>query len=386
MIQSIELKNFKSIKKKNFPLRNLNVLLGLNGQGKSSFIQSLLVLRQSGKLEQGELKLNGGENGLINIGTTKDALYQYSKNDDLSINIEFDDGKKYLLEYEYKIDADVFKQKNLKKNIYGEAEESIDKKQSLFNSNFQYLNAQRIEPKSINITSYSSVVEANSIGKYGQYTAHYIELRANDPVVFENVLHKDSTSVDPFTGQTIVNNTLINQINLWLGEISPGVSVQTTKISSDYVLLEYVFKQPTYGNTNKYKLENVGFGISYALHVVTALLTARPGQLIIIENPESHIHPRGQAEMGKLIARLAQNDVQIIVETHSDHILNGIRVGVKEQKLDKERAIVFYFEKVVETTEQYSKITNIKIDENGELSEYPAGLLDEWSNQLLKLL
>lgn len=386
MIQSIELKNFKSIKKKNFKLRNLNVLLGLNGQGKSSFIQSLLVLRQSDKLEQGELKLNGGENGLINIGTTKDALYQYSKNDDLSINIEFDEGKKYQLEYEYKIDADVFKQKNLKKNIYGEAEESIDKKQSLFNSNFQYLNAQRIEPKSINITSYSSVVEANSIGKYGQYTAHYIELRANDPVVFENVLHKDSTSVDPFTGQTIVNNTLINQINLWLGEISPGVSVQTTKISSDYVLLEYVFKQPTYGNTNKYKPENVGFGISYALHVVTALLTARPGQLIIIENPESHIHPRGQAEMGKLIARLAYNDVQIIVETHSDHILNGIRVGVKEQKLDKERAIVFYFEKVVETTEQYSKITNIKIDEKGELSEYPAGLLDEWSNQLLKLL
>lgn len=386
MIQSIELKNFKSIKKKNFPLRNLNVLLGLNGQGKSSFIQSLLVLRQSDKLEQGELKLNGGDNGLINIGTTKDALYQYSKNDDLSIIIEFDNGKKHQMDFEYKIDADVFKQKNLKKNIYNEVEESIDKNQSLFNSDFQYLNAQRIEPKSINITSYSNVVEANNIGKYGQYTAHYIELRANDPVVFENILHKDSTIVDSFTGKTIINNTLINQINLWLGEISPGVNVRTTKISSDYVLLEYVFKQPTYGNTNRYKPENVGFGISYALHVVTALLTARPGQLVIIENPESHIHPRGQAEMGKLIALLAQNDVQIIVETHSDHILNGIRVGVKEKKLDKDRAIVFYFEKVVEATEQYSKITNIKLDKNGELSEYPAGLLDEWSNQLLKLL
>jgi predicted ATPase len=290
------------------------------------------------------------------------------------------------LDFEYKIGADVFKQKNLKKNIYGEVEESIDKNQSLFNIDFQYLNAQRIEPKSINITSYSNVVDANNIGKYGQYTAHYIELRANDPVVFENVLHKDSITIDSFTGKTIVNNTLINQINLWLGEISPGVSVVTTKISSDYVLLEYEFKQPTYGNTNRYKPENVGFGISYALHVVTAILTARPGQLIIIENPESHIHPRGQAEMGKLIALLAQNEVQIIVETHSDHILNGIRVGVKEQKLDKNRAIIFYFEKVVEATEQYSKITNIKLDENGELSEYPAGLLDEWSNQLLKLL
>ena len=62
MINKIAIKNFKSIKDKSFPLRNLNILLGLNGQGKSCFIQSLLVLRQSEKLEQGELKLNGGEN------------------------------------------------------------------------------------------------------------------------------------------------------------------------------------------------------------------------------------------------------------------------------------------------------------------------------------
>jgi len=386
MINKIAIKNFKSIKDKSFPLRNLNILLGLNGQGKSSFIQSLLVLRQSEKLEQGELKLNGGENGLINIGTTKDALYQYSNNDDLSISIEFDEGKTCQLDYEYKIDADVFKQKNLNKNVYGDVEEVIDKNQSLFNNNFQYLNAQRIEPKSINITSYSNVVDASNIGKYGQYTAHYIELRANEEVIFENILHKDSTIVDPITGKVFVNKTLINQINLWLGEISPGVNVRTTKISSDYVLLEYVFNQPTFGNTNRYKPENVGFGISYALHVVTALLTARPGQLIIIENPESHIHPRGQAEMGKLIALLAHNDIQIIVETHSDHILNGIRVGIKDSPELRKRTILFYFKKLVTNNEQYSQITDITIDKNGTLSDYPENLLDEWSNQLSQLI
>jgi predicted ATPase len=59
MIQSLEIKNFKSIKSKFFHLRNLNVLLGLNGQGKSSFIQTLLLLRQSDKLNEGILKLNG---------------------------------------------------------------------------------------------------------------------------------------------------------------------------------------------------------------------------------------------------------------------------------------------------------------------------------------
>lgn len=381
MIKSIELKNFKSIKKKNFQLRNLNVLLGLNGQGKSSFIQSLLVLRQSEKLSQGELKLNGGENGLVNIGSTKDALYQYSNNNDFSLTLQFQNTDPIDLTFDYKIEADIFKMKTPPGQYFAE---NIG--QSLFSNNFQYLNAQRIEPKSINITSYSSVVEGSNIGKYGQYTAHYIELRANESVPFENILHKDSITTDTFTGKKTVDNTLINQINLWLGEISPGVNVITKKISSDYILLEYTFKQPSYGNTNNYKPENVGFGISYALHVVTALLAAKPGQLIIIENPESHIHPRGQAELGKLIALLAKNDVQIIVETHSDHILNGIRVGIKEEPELRHKTILFYFKKVVTESEQYSQITDISIDKNGTLSKYPENLLDEWSNQLSKLI
>ena len=385
MIKSIELRNFKSIKKKRFPMRNLNVLLGLNGQGKSSFIQSLLLMRQSDNLANGELKLNGGENGLVNIGTTKDALYQYCKEDDLSITLQFEDTKPYQMDFAYEIDTDVFKQKN---PLNGSSRNYIANNlgQSLFSNNFQYLNAQRVEPQSLNKTSYSSVVDARNIGKYGQYTAHFIELRANENVAFDNILHPASKTYDEFTNEEFVNKTLINQLNLWLGEISPGVNVRTTKISSDYVLLEYVFKQPNFGSTNNFKPENVGFGISYALHVVTALLASCPGELLIIENPESHIHPRGQAELGKLISLVAQNDVQVIIETHSDHIFNGIRVAVKEKDIDKNRIVAFYFNKVIEKSEQYSSITNIEIDMNGTLSDYPDYLLDEWSNQLSKLI
>ncbi|MBC7408075.1 MAG: DUF3696 domain-containing protein [Arcicella sp.] len=384
MIQAIELINFKSIKKNYFPLRNLNILLGLNGQGKSSFIQSILLLRQSDKLAQGELKLNGGDNGLTNIGNTRDALYQYGKDQGLAIGIQFNDKDFYQMQFGYEIDADVFKPKNIVQDTTNYITENIT--EPLFSNNFQYLNAQRIEPKLLNVTSSSNVVDSNSIGKYGQYTAHYIELRGNEDIYFENLLHRDSITFDDVTNKTIVNKTLINQINLWLGEISPGVSVRTQKISPDYVLLEYDFKQPNFGNTNKFKPENVGFGISYALHVITALLTARPNGLIIIENPESHIHPRGQAELGKLIALVAQNDVQVIIETHSDHILNGIRVAVKGKLIQKDKVIAFYFKKVVEEAEQYSKIIDIEIDTNGTLSKYPENLLEEWSNQMSKLL
>lgn len=385
MIKSIEIKNFKSIKKKYFDLRNLNILLGLNGQGKSSFIQALLLFRQSDKLAlNGELKLNDGLNGLVNLGISKDVFYQYASEEIMSFVLQFTDDKKAdELLFNYEIGSDIIKQlTNKLPNEYLVENE----KEALFTSNFQYLNAQRVEPKLINITSQSSVVDKRSIGKYGQYTAHFIELFANEEIIFDNLLHTNSSILDSVTGKKIVNKTLINQINLWLGEISPGVNVRTTQVGSDVVLLEYVFKQPNYGNTNRFKPENVGFGISYALHVVTALLSSRPGQLIIVENPESHIHPRGQAELGKLIALTAQNDVQIVIETHSDHILNGIRVAVKESVVDKDNVKAFYFKKIVDASEQYSTVVDIEIDKNGTLSKYPENLLDEWSNQLSKLI
>jgi predicted ATPase len=378
MIRSIELRHFKAIKKKHFLLRNLNVLLGLNGQGKSSFIQALLLLRQSDKLSKGELKLNGE---LVNIGTAKDIFYQYSPRQ-MSMALQFDNTGFYQMSFDYLAEADM-----LQNNLLTDGGDYLaqNAEQPLFTNNFQYLNAQRIEPKSVNVAGYASVTDANSLGKYGQYTAHYIELRGDEHVLFDNLLHKDTEKYED-KGVTKIDRTLKNQINLWLGEISPGVRVQTSKISSDLILLEYKFKQPTLGATNGFKPENVGFGISYALHVVTALLSARPGGLIIIENPESHIHPRGQAELGKLIARVAQNDVQVIIETHSDHILNGIRVAVKETEIDKDKVIIFYFSKLLADMEQYAKITDIEIDKNGTLSEYPENLLDEWANQLSKLI
>ena len=151
------------------------------------------------------------------------------------------------------------------------------------------------------------------------------------------------------------------------------------------VILDYQFTLG-FGKTNSYKSKNVGFGITYVLPVILSLLTAEEGKIIIIENPESHIHPRGQAELGKLIALAARTGAQLFIETHSDHILNGIRVAVKEQCIDKSKVNILYFDKETTDTEQFSKITSIKVDKNGALSDYPKDFLDEWSNQLSKLI
>ena len=390
MITEIEIKNFKSIKSRKFQMKNLNILLGLNGQGKSSFIQSLLLLRQSNtdsSWVKGRLYLNGK---YVEIGNSKDAFYQYARKEDLIFNLSFDNGITIPFHYAYEMERDVLAPTQ---NMSDEARihfesliQATENYTGLFSEQFAYLSAYRIKPQSIYPKSNYDVVHNRNLGINGQFTVHFIETYHDEEIAFENLIHPKSYKTDPTFQKEIVDKTLINQINLWLGEISPGILVKTTSISQRDVLLEYVYEQPNYGTTNKFKPLNVGFGITYVLPVVTALLSAKPGSLLIIENPESHIHPRGQAELGKLIALVAQNNVQIIIETHSDHLLNGIRVAVKENLLPPKNVILFYFQKTVKESEQYSEITDIRLDNNGTLSEYPENLLDEWSNQLAKLL
>lgn len=377
MINSIEIKNIKSIKEKKFKLKNLNLLLGLNGMGKSSFIQSILLLKQSDRIHENRLDLDGT---YTNLGTAADVFYQYKNEEMLYLKLTFSNDKQVEFTCKYHPETDYLISDSPTINT------KIRETEALFNKNFQYLNANRGEPVSLMPKNYTHVVDNKNIGNNGQYTAHYIETYGADNIIFENLIHKDSITIDSVTGKNIENKSLINQINLWMGEISPNVHVRTSSVSSNYVLLEYAFKQPNLGFTNKFTPSNVGFGISYGLPIVTALLSARPGELLIIENPESHIHPRGQAELGKLIAKTAMNNVQIIVETHSDHILNGIRVAVKEKDISKNNVAVFYFDKVVTESEQYANVTDIFIDDNGELSEYPINMLDEWTNQLFKLM
>ena len=183
------------------------------------------------------------------------------------------------------------------------------------------------------------------------------------------------------------SNILLHQVDAWLSEISPGTKLNTTNIpGTDLVLLDFQF-ETIRDYTNRFRPVNVGFGLSYVLPVIVALLTAEKDKLIIIENPEAHLHPRGQAEMGKLIALAAEAGAQLIIETHSDHLLNGIRVAVKEKIMSEQNVALFYFNRMnTEGGEQYSQVTSIKIDRNGEFSEYPKDFMDEWSNQLYKLI
>lgn len=365
MIQHISVENFKSLKKVSVEAKNLNLLMGLNGMGKSSFIQTLLLLMQSDKLEERVLDLKGS---LIEIGQGRDAFYQFAIDEHIGIHWRFENQQSYSWKFKY--------QKDKEKLI---AEFGYTKEQMKFFRNktkkFQYISADRIGPQDIYDASSVEVSDKKQMGLQGKFAAYFINLFGAEYEVEKKLHHLNATS-----------SKLNSQINAWMKEISPGISINTKYIHEvNKVILDYQFDYGTQ-KTNPFRPKNVGFGISYVLPIVLALLTAEEGKIIIIENPESHVHPKGQAELGKLISLAANVGAQLFIETHSDHILNGIRVAVKEKLVDNSKVNVMYFEKTTSEKEQFTKITQIKLDKNGALNTYPKDFLDEWSNQLSKLI
>ncbi len=364
MINRLIIKNFKSLKDIDIEANSLNIFMGLNGMGKSSLVQTLLLLKQSNEIEKRRLSLNGN---IVNIGKGKDALYQFAKEEHIEFGIDINEGKYYNWKFEYRPEQSVLESKK------GYKSDDINYLKKSFNS-FQYLTADHIGPQEIYET-HSGVISNNELGDSGEYTVHFLHVYGYSYKVPKILLHP-----------RIEESSLITQVNAWLSEISPGVKLNVIEVPHvDKVLLNYEFELLK-GKTSAFKPANVGFGISFVLPVITSLLLAKNESIIILENPESHIHPKGQAELGKLMALAAANGAQLFIETHSDHIINGIRVAVKEGLVNRDQVKISYFEKETTKEEQYTKITEIKVDKNGELSDYPKDFLDTWNNQLLKLI
>lgn len=382
MIKKIKIQNFKSLENVALECSNLNVLTGLNGMGKSSIIQALLLLRQSndrGFLENEGLSLNGD---LVNIGTGKEALYQFSDTEVINFGLDFStDGqivnKEWSFAYEnYNPDSD--NDEKYSASDFLSFSDDVLKPINfsafpLFKRNtFNYLNADRWVKNEYEISDYH-VVRSRSVGKYGEFTTHFLNHYGEKPINSELL----------FPGTKI--NELLTQVSAWLSEISPGTKVNTERIrGANSVKLRYVFTDNGI-STGEISPLNVGFGITYILPVLVTLLSAELGDILIIENPESHIHPKGQSVVGKLMAKVAELGVQIFVETHSDHVINGIRVAVKSG-IQADSVKLSFFVRGKEENKIYSEPEFLILDQDGRIESWPSDFLDEWDNNLLELL
>jgi predicted ATPase len=346
-------------------MRGLTLLTGLNGSGKSSVLQSLLLLRQSYKKQRlnTALALNGS---LCSIGTGKDVFYQSAEDDFLSIAIsESSDtyrwqfapnGSKDFLPLQSDAIADV-----------------VLRKLSMFSNDFQYISAGRLPDLNYKRDDISVENERQlSLNKgNGELTAQFLYHWGKRININPALQNGNSYSLD-----------LLNQVTAWGREISPNVNVIPRKIGESYTI-NYSFDKENSGSTEEFTTDNAAFGLTYALPVITAILSAEKGALLLIENPEAHLYPHSQSKLSELMALAAQNGIQLIVETHSDHIFNGVRKAIASKKIERENVSVHYFE-LDDTNTSFN--TEISIADNGHILNHKKGLFDQFDDDLDELL
>lgn len=371
MLRTIQLANFKCFEQLSLSCAPLTLLCGLNGMGKSSVIQALLVLRQSfetAELLNGRLVL-GGERA--DLGTGADVLFESAESETVGFALE-DEGLSIGCEllFDYSKTAD-----QLSITAGGSAnppgcvpEEWQDTPP--FGGNLLYVNAERIGPRKL--YPLSDVRARNGdFGARGEYAWNYLSSRQDQALAKGDprCLHKEYPR-------------LANVVDQWLQDVCPGAHLQLESVpDADAIISGFSFDRVGDVPTRRYRATNVGFGLSYALPVILALL-APPGTLCLIENPEAHLHPRGQTRLAELAARAASAGVQVFAETHSDHFLDGVRIAVRNGLIPPEKAAFHYFER----SEGKSKVTSPQIDSDGRLSHWPAGFFDQGEENLARLL
>jgi predicted ATPase len=393
MISKLSIDGFKSLRNVTLNPTKLNILVGPNASGKSSVLQTLLLLRQSTSPEGYIDALNlSGE--LYEAGTPVDAIHPAAEH---AIKIELaDDDKisfseKYIYNRENEHDRNM---RRLKPTISGKYS-SIRPPEPLYErevNKFAYLNAERIGPRvSYSIPSGKENLSGR-VGKHGEYTSAVLTRALNNNEWVENWNEDTSKRFisilknlgDDFTAEEILSSlvglfTLSNTMLRW---IIPGATFQTEEqTQTDSTTLSFI--RDPYKTKAKVRTTHVGFGLSYALPVIVAGLSLEAGGLFLVENPEAHLHPYSQSRMGVFLALCASINRQIFVETHSDHVVNGIRLAVKKGVISPQDVKFFYFDHTL--TSEHSKITEITTDETGHLDKWPKGFFDQIEHDLSQL-
>ena len=373
MISRIDIKNFKAFQALALDCAPLTLLCGLNGTGKSSVLQALLVLRQSmqtGALlaKPARLELNGD---LIEIGTVEDALHEDADSDVMSFALtQAVDNSRCSMSYQIPAGLDHLSDQLESSDLNWELDSNW-KATPPFGGDTFYVNAERIGPRKWYVHS-ESMARQGMIGSRGEFVMNYLSGHAG-------ALKRD----DPRLRGTDGEGRSLAVINRWLKVVSPGarLTIEDPIVQADALVAGFSFDRRGDIASRSYRTTNVGFGLSYVLPVLTALL-ARPGSLCLIENPEAHLHPNGQTQLAELFAQAASAGVQVIVETHSDHFLDGVRIAVRNGQLKPNQVAIHYFEREGVST----SATSPKIQHDGRLSHWPEGFFDQHEDNLARLL
>lgn len=360
MLHRVQIKNFKCLQDHEFELKPLTILAGANGSGKSSLIQAILVFQACYKAATGDGTIDMVKAFSQNIGAVSQLISQNFLDTQEAIIIT--DIEQYSI-------CCLLTLGGTKKQRLFATVSSVNKEDIPQSSLpvFQYLNAERIGPR-----LHTGIGESDSlICPDGRNAAYLVDLADQEGFVISNNLLGENEPIK-----------FSYQVEKYLSAVMGDIKL-CYEADYDSASIKTMFQ--TSAAERPVTPPLTGFGYSYAFPIVVAgLLCSCPcfsNMILIVENPEAHLHPSAQSNMGKFLALLAGCGVQVIVETHSEHIIDGARLQMAhEKKTDCMRVHFFSYDK------QGTSVKQIDVTPKGELTSWPKGFFDQKQTDLRELL
>lgn len=372
MMERIRIENFKCFKlPSSFRFSELNLLTGINGRGKSSLLQSILVLSQSAQ-ESNDLRSLEINGQLVRLGNYDDIRNsETSRSENITFEIDFSDQliKKAKIVISENVDDP------LRAN-FEEIRVELSASAKIANSNdairifseairqVHFVSADRLGP--VRYVDKISLPSFLHVGPKGEKSINILANSMNMANVNELLYRGDDSS------------SIIQQTAEWMSYVLGGAKIDIGGNEKESSVLYMLLNNKP--NSFSYKPANVGFGYSYIMPLIITGLIAKPGEIIIVENPEAHLHPRAQSKLAEFFALVAATGVQVFIESHSEHILNGFRVSAINPQipLDYSELTIHYFDESFESVE-------LTLDSKGKIENWPEGFFDQQELDLAEI-
>ena len=405
MIETLKIENFKSLKKETFNFGKLNVITGVNSAGKSSVLQSLLLMADALKevapydekllkTEQEKIldelallkKIRNKFDAMAGSNIDEHTMHEFEKFFQLQ-QARFDQIDKNIKKFEnltkQKLKAWNFETiRNRRENakfvsitINGansviNSESCVLKNSDLKfekNKDFFYLSENRRGPE-----NKEALIESDEFGDDAEFVMGYFYRHQNDTISSELTTTK--------------NLTLSSNVDLWLTEILKNddedfsISLNVQKVASDTVVSRYDFC-----GLHEIEPTQLGAGVSYLAKLLIVCLQAKPGQLVIVENPEMHLHPKAQSAVGHFLSFIASKGVQVIIETHCEHLIHKIQYDVYKKLLKPEDVCIYYKKSSISDFDKMTIGLDGHFQKDGHRQRFPKGFFDASLAELLEM-
>jgi len=404
-ITKIMVEGFKAIReRKTLDIRPITVLCGANSSGKSSFLQPLLLMKQTLEhpYDPGPL-LASGEN--VKFNHIREMLCRDGKPKAKSFSVGIANGDRQIEEVTYAEGPD----NSIK--IESSVMYCGDK---LYEISFNKF------PRISDLISNLNTVSKHFIGDINQWDTYIIRIKCfleyhmikknrnpfggsniyfrRDNIDIINFVHLPGFRGNPertypssaysgnrFPGrfETYVpsiladpaNETLRQQINAGMATLGLTTAVTAKRLNSNHIEVQVNRRlESSKSNPDMVSIADVGFGVSQTLPVVAALAVAVENQFVYIEQPEIHLHPNAQRAMATLIVEAANRGVRVVIETHSSILLRALQTLIAKGEMPHEEVILHWFQRNAKTG--LTSVESVTPDECGRTGDWPVDFDD----------